>query len=70
MPAARRTIEARNPFPMQKRVAECAVCGENVHRRDLVEQRGVMVSRLHVGCMDNPRVFEGVLGRGPHYGNT
>ena len=70
MPAAHRTIEARNPRrPASKKHGVCGVCGEDVIAATLIPQRGTMVCSMHRGCVDNPRVYQGVLVQGPHYGN-
>lgn len=71
MPAARQTHLGRNPrrSPSKKRFL-CGVCGEDVAADTLIMQRGLYVSRLHRGCVDNPLVYTGPLVRGPHYGGA
>ena len=71
MGAHRQTIMGRNPpRAASKCHGLCGVCGETVIAATLVPQRGVLVSRLHRGCLDNPRVYEGPRVRGPHYGGS
>lgn len=71
MPASTRTILRHNPYRSpKKKIGLCGVCGEEVTADTLFLQRGVLISRRHYGCVDNPNVFEGQLQRGPHYGGT
>ena len=73
-----RHIERRNPIRSKylNNQVECGVCGRHSNKFRLMPQRNkvtnevVLVDRTHLGCVNTPNIYQGILTRGPHYGGS